>query len=378
MNILLALPRRALIALAVVLALALAASVVLLRLPQVTVTVVAATERREIVQEIILSTAVDDPDFVQFKLPAQVVEATAARERTVERTGAARHDDFARGTVVLRNELDEVQELLPKTHLRHEASGVYFLTDRPVAVPAHGEVAMPVTAKERGPAGNVPPGRLVIDKLPATTQQSVYAESNAPMSGGVAVDDPVSETELRSAREEIVQAARDEVRGQLTAVAGGAPLREELINYEEVETLVGAEVGSKTASFMVKTIVRGRAFIADETNLLGLAALKLREAASANEVFATYDLSSFSLGVLRSDFARGEAVVQGKLTGTFARKLGPASLAGRNLAGLSAGEVRERLQQEEGVGEVEVSFWPFWVTSVPGNSERVEIVVKSQ
>ncbi|PIT97983.1 MAG: hypothetical protein COT71_03070 [Candidatus Andersenbacteria bacterium CG10_big_fil_rev_8_21_14_0_10_54_11] len=375
MPLLIALPRRLLIVFAVFLTLGLMGGISFLQLPRARVTVQPTIERREAVQEIVLSTAVQDPDFVRFRLPARVVEAEATREQIIERTGAARHDDFARGTVMLHNELPEVQELLPKTHLRHESSGVFFLTDGPATIPARGETAMTVTAQAKGAAGNVPAGRFVIDKLSPDLQRAVYAESPRQMSGGVAVDEPLSENEISRARESMAAGAREEVRGKLSAAAGGASMREDLMKFEETDVAVSAEPGSTAATFSVRVTVRGRALLVDETDLLGLTVLKLRELGGPDQEFVTYDPHSFSASIIRSDFERGEAVVQGKLSGKFAHKLGLEVFSGQNLAGLSGAEVKERLQKLPGVGDVAISFWPFWVHTVPSRPEQVDISV---
>lgn len=368
-------PRRTVMALV---GLGLAAGVVgvaLVLLPTATIVLRPAQTEKAAKRDIVLSTTAQEPDFMTYTLPARLIEATATEERTVERSGAQVSEDFARGTVTLVNKRDEVQELLPQTHLKHGATGVYFLTDSPVAIPAQGSVAMNVTAKEKGAAGNVGPGRFEIEKLPAELKADVYAESSTAFAGGVVVETPISEEELVAATQEVRVAAEQKARAQLTSQTGGAPLRESLVATDVMEEIVSAEVGSRAQAFTVKATVRARGFLAHDNDLLSLTLLALRSQVEADKEFESYRPESFAVTIERADFDAGQARVVGTLTGVFASKIGPSALEAANLAGLSAEEVREHFRSIPEVGEVEVSFSPFWVRSVPSRESAVQITI---
>lgn len=347
-------------------------------LPKARITIHPAQREQTVEQTVILSTGAKEPNFAQYILPARVVEAEAAEEIIFERGEAKVAEEFAKGEVKLVNTRDEVQELLPKTHLRHEASGVFFLTDFPVAIPAKGSVRMNVTAKEKGKAGNVPAGKFMIDKLPADLQSDVYAESATAFTGGIVVETPISEEELKKAKEEVRQMAFAKARGQLTQQAGGAPVREGLVNVTASEEVVSAEVGSRAQTFTVKVAAKARAFLVNDNDLLSLTLLALRSKAAGDEEFVSYRPESFTVKISQADFARGEARVAGSLTGVFASKIGPNILDPAPLAGLSAEEVQAHFKENPAVGSVDVAFSPFWVRSVPGRPSAVEMIVSSQ
>lgn len=344
--------------------------------PQAVIKISAREMQRVVTQEITLSTHTTEPDFSKFVLPARVIEASVDERRMVERAGAKTSDDFARGRIVLINNLDEPQELLPKSHLRHEEAGTFFLTDTPVTIPPRNKVAMTITAKDRGAAGNVSPGTFIIDRLPESIKSEVYGESSEALTGGVVVESPLTEEEIQQARESFLGELSERVRGQMTAASGGAPLRADLTRLETQAEEVSAEAGSKTKEFSIRIQARGRAFQVSDNDLLSLTLLALRSNVDPNEEFISYQPDSFQLDVARVDFERGEARVVGKLTGTYAAKVGPTVLRSDNLAGLSADEVRAHFAGFSEVGEVNVTFSPFWVRSVPARSEAVEIVLK--
>jgi hypothetical protein len=371
-----ALPSRFLLLLVVAMVTATLGMVAYIYLPSATITIQPRTTDRTISQDIFLSSHTSEPDFARFVLPARTIERTVEETRRVQRQGLTTTDDFAHGSIVLVNEADEEQPLLPKTHLRHTETGEYFLTDTPVTIPPRSRVAMAITAKEKGAAGNVSPGRFLIDKLPESLQTRVYGESSSELSGGVIIESPLTEEEINQARDELMAAARERLRGELTLEAGGAPLRDDLIIIEVEEEKVSAEIGSKAHEFSLSRRVRARAFLVDENDLLSLTLLALRATVDPNEEFISYQPDSFKADVRRLDFERGEALVVGSLSGTYAAKIGPTILRGDNLAGLSADEIREHFAQHPAVGNVEISFSPFWVTETPSRPGAVEIALQ--
>ncbi|HBE90075.1 MAG: hypothetical protein A3E37_04350 [Candidatus Andersenbacteria bacterium RIFCSPHIGHO2_12_FULL_46_9] len=350
---------------------------VYLYLPHAVVTITPATVNKTVNQQILISATVKEPDFVHYKLPAKMLEKEATEKKVIERSADVTFDDFARGKVTLYNDQDEEQQLLPKTHLRHKESGAYFLTDTGVAIPPRGKVGIIVTAKDKGAAGNVKPGRFVVDKLPMSLQDAVYGESSQSFSGGVAVDKPLTSEEIDQEKEKLEVQLAERVRGMLTSAAGGAALHEDFIGYKsELETAV--PVGSSASDFEVVGKVAGQAFLLDENDLLGLTLLKLRSTVEAQQEFIEYDPQSFKVVMLRRDWERGEALVEGSLTGLFSAKLGATIFKADNLAGLTREEVHEKLKQLPGIGEVAVELTPFWATVMPARNGAVEIVVENK
>lgn len=344
-------------------------------LPKAQVTLQPVQEERGVEQQIILSAQAKEPDFVKSQLPIRIVESAAASEKTFTRGSGQEKEGLASGTVKLVNERGEEMELLPKSHLRHAETGVFFLTDKPARIPANGEITMPVTAKEPGVKGNVGPGRLLIEKLPATVQEVIYAESSQAFSGGIVVEEPLSELELNQAKDEVLQAAKEKAARELPLKAGGAFIREDLITFADEKTEASAAAGSKTNIYSVTAEAKARTAIVDDNDLLSLTLLKLRAAAGPEEEFINYDPQSFELDFVKTDFERGEIVVKGKLKGTFAKKIPATAFSGRMLAGLTLKEAQAALRDVPGVGEAKVELSPFWVTSVPGRPEAIEIVI---
>lgn len=344
-------------------------------LPTATIAIHPTVTARTIEQDIILSTKTQEPDFTRFILPATQVEKEINVRETIQRESTSATEDFARGNVVLKNTQPEEQNLLPKTHLRHEATGTFFLTDAPVSIPPEGETSVTVTAKEKGPTGDVPPGKFIIDKLPAASQALVWAESTQPFSGGHAADTALTQEEIDAAVNEAVSAARERARGELTLAAGGAPLRDDLITVNTSSQTASVQAGQNVTQFTVDVTATARGFVVDENNLLSLTVLALRSKVEPDEEFLSYDPNSFSLTIERAAFDQGEVQVKGQLTGSFGKKISPSLLTPTNIAGLSASELTERFENLPNVEKAEVQFSPFWVTSAPSRPEGIEVKI---
>ncbi len=369
------LPRRFVLLSSVVFPAIIAGGLSYVYLPRARIEIIPKTSTRTVSQDILLSASAEEPDYARYILPAKVLKEEVEIKETFHRKSQEEFDGLAHGEVTFHNHQAEEQKLLPKTHLKHEASGAVFLTDEAVAIPPRGATRVTVTAEKKGPSGNVAAGRLVVEKLPASLQKIVYAESDHQFSGGVAVKTPLSETELAQAKQAAAERARQRLRGQLTAAAGGAAIRPDLIAYEEDTLKASVQPGSQDKTYAVTARISAQALVVDENDLLSLTLLSLRQSSEVQEEFEKYDSQSFAVSIKRGDFKRGEAVVVGRLTGTFAMKVSPTAFSGSNLAGLSKNEVRERLRGLSGVGDVTVSFSPFWVNAIPAREEAVEITV---
>lgn len=347
-------------------------------LPSAKITLTPASREKKVEQAILITTAAEDPDYQRFILPASSVQAEGEATLTKQREGGAARIARAKGAVRLKNDQDEEQPLLPQTHLRHEATGIFFLTTAAVRIPPRGEVEVAVTAKEEGPGGNVSAGKFIVDKLPVSLQTVVYGESAAAFSGGEVFDTPLSGAELKQAEEEVVAEALEKARGTLTAQAGGAIIRDDLISHSITEQSTSAQAGSLSTTYAVSAKVTLRAFVVDDNDVLSLTLLKLQAHAEPDEEFVSYAPESFSIDFERADFERGEAHITGHLTGLFTQKTESTIFDTRALAGRTPAEVAEYFRRFASVESVVVELSPFWVTSVPSRAEAVEIAVRKK
>jgi hypothetical protein len=209
-------------------------------------------------------------------------------------------------------------------------------------------------------------------------QRVVFGKSERPFRGGRVVEQALTENELKMTQDQLMQELRTRLMGELTAEVKGARLREDLTLVETERLHASAQPGSFAQKYLVMVSMRARAFVADDNDLLSLTLLAVRNAPGPHQELLSYDPNSFSVKILRFDFDRGQAQIEGKLTGVLGAKVEPGVLAAEQLVGLTESEVHEHVRRFPSVGKAEVDFFPFWVNTVPSRRGAVTIVVEQK
>jgi len=345
--------------------------------PRATIAVHPKINQQKITKDIILSSKITNPDYVRFTLPATIVEEELTITKQFENAGGKTSQDFSKGTITFTNTQDEEQRLLPKTQMRHVDSGVIFLTDIPVAIPAKGTLMVFVTAKEKGVIGDVSSGAFVVEKFSPLLQKVVPAKSETAFTGGETTDTEITEDAIASAQKTVLEQATQDARAKLTTKAGGAPIRPELITTEILSQKVSTSAGSKALKYNAQAHVKAKGFVVDTHNIVSLMTLALRANVGPDEEFISYDASSFSLAIAQTDWTAGQARVSASLLGTYAKKIGSNELITDNLSGLSEQEIIHSFSASPTIGSVEVSLSPFWVKSAPSDKKQIDVRVES-
>lgn len=348
-------------------------------LPRATITVHPKVIPKQIMKDILLSTKASSPDYVRFTLPVTIVEKEIHTEKTFTQQSDSVVNDVATGTVKLTNNQEEEQRLLPKTHLKHEASGILFLTNERVVIPPKSSIATQVTAEEKGPQGDIPPGKFIVDKLPPNLQRLVFGESTDEFSGGQVVATALTQDAIDKAKQEVLEDAKQKAAGELTAQAQGKPIRPDLTTIEVTSQNVSAAPGSHAVKFTVNATVKARGFLVETHDVISLMTLALRASVESDEEFIAYNAPSFELAITKTDWKAGIARIAAKLTGTYEKKISPQDLSRENLAGLSRQEVISRFANIPSIDYADVTLSPFWVRSVPSKENQIYLeVAKTQ
>lgn len=181
-------------------------------------------------------------------------------------------DAVATGTVVLTNRTDVDQPLVATTRLL-SAGGVLFRLRDSVVVPANGSTEAAVYAAEAGASGNVPPTSFVVPGLPTALQESVYAESAAPMTGGVARVGVLTQADVDAAIATATEEAAQSVQAVLSDLIGAdETVRPELTRTSLVSYSMSDEVGSEVARATVTAVYRVDALAYRPSDLLAAVA----------------------------------------------------------------------------------------------------------
>src|SRR3989339_395488 len=130
---------------------------------------------------------------------AKLVWTEVELVKSYKPTASKEEASIAQGKVVLYNETDYDQPLVATTRLL-SPEGILFRLKTKVLVPAKGSVEAEVYADKSGKENEIGPTKFTIPGLSETLQKVIYAQSSAPMVGGVKTIGVLTKEELDQAR----------------------------------------------------------------------------------------------------------------------------------------------------------------------------------
>lgn len=149
---------------------------------------------------LILGTATSSAETL---LPGIILRATETASRTYPVKNIRLEIGRAEGIVIIHNQGAVAQLLVATTRLLAPDGKLYRLIDR-VVVPANGIIETRVRADADGPLYNIEPARFTIPGLSEEKQKLIWAESPAPITGGLRELLLISETDINTAHEALI------------------------------------------------------------------------------------------------------------------------------------------------------------------------------
>ena len=342
----------------------------------VSLTVRADTNATEVdpVGLVIPATSVDVPLTARGDFPVtgtNVVQTSASGQVTFDSINTVNAMPISRGTRVATSD------------------GVGFVTTASVVVPratvsgnsiAHGRVSVGVVAASAGPKGNVDAG--TIDQVPSSlAAQQISVSNSSATSGGARNETPkIVAADVTAATDKL----SSDLNGQVaTAVADPtiAPTGSTLypdtavlgdITYTpDTSGLDGKVLKAGQTTFALQADATATVVAVDESPLRALGETAIRAAVKPGE-----QIVEDSIAVEVSSGTVGEdGTVSYTITATaLAHRPLDANALKASVLGKTSDEATAALS---GYGKVAISLWPFWVSAVPDNADKVTLTVGS-
>jgi hypothetical protein len=313
---------------------------------------------------------------------AQVVQKTVTQQ--VNSTGTQNNGAQATGTMTLVNCSDSSISIPKGTAF--SSSGKAFLSNVSISVPASnftspgsgskckndGKATVDVTSQRGGADNNLAAANYSIGGYPST-----LSASGSAMTGGTDdISKIVLQADIDSATQKIAAAdttpIKEELKTDLTNVSQYAIV--DTFTTGTPETKTSANVGDKADSVTVTQTIK--------YTMLGVNKDDLKKII-AEDVNTKIDPTKQSI----LDYGIDGAVfgVQGTPDGGATLTMQTDVVAGPDLhtddlkkavAGKKAGDAKEIIKQNPGVKEVEVTYSPFWVSSIPGKTSKITITIE--
>jgi hypothetical protein len=376
--------RTALIAAAVVMAiLAVGGFGAFLYLPTATIVLTPTAEKIGPLQLSVQARPdVTTPDEATLTVPARTFDFDVQAFQTFTTTGVKVTEAKASGNVTFQNCDTGGGVTIPAGATVSTQAGVDFRTLAKVTIKRAaifpfacktGSVA--VEAEQAGTAGNVPAG--AINRIPAGYDPVVLSVTNTqPTTGGVHNETPeISQQDIDAAMTQLTTALRDDFDRQVRE-GTGVPAGTTLFDATKVlgtatpsldpKTLLGQAV----SQFQLGLSATGTVLGVDPTPIKALA-----EARLASQVGAGWQLASGSTTIDVGDPSVSASVVSFPVTviATRNRVVDREALIAQ-IRGLVLAEARAQLDD---YGEVQITLWPDWVSTIPTDTSRISLTIEA-
>lgn len=359
--------------------------VALLILPKAVISVKPDAEKVSGDIEVKIASSTKEVNLDDKNIPGSVVEANAEETRKFPATGKKNIGEKARGTITVYNEWDSNPQPLVENTRFTSSDGKIFRTTQSINVPGTtinqgnvvaGTAQVSVTADQPGEEYNVGPGNFTIPGLPQAKQSKIYGKSQAAMAGGLSKEVIiVSSKDVEDAKNVIANDLYSKTVEELKSKSNDDNMIiEAAIKNSIKEETPSPAIDAEAGEFDMKVTVQSWSVAFKKNDLRAVVKNELGKKIDDDKEIIDDGAGSFTYSVQSTD-------VEGQAVSLIVHANGFASLnldwdsVKSNLAGLSKEEVEEKIRALEGIRNVEVVFWPFWVRSVPSNTQRVEIKV---
>jgi hypothetical protein len=334
-------------------------------------------------------TTVTEVDPVGLVIPATSIDVPLTAQGEFAVTGTNVVQTSASGQVTF-DSINTVNAMpVPRGTRVATSDGVGFVTTASVIVPratvngntiAHGRVSVGVAAASAGTKGNV--GAGAIDQVPSSlASQQISVSNGAATSGGARSETPkIVTADVTAATDKLTQDLNDQVPTAVadpTIAPAGATLYPDTaklgaITYTpETAGLDGKVLKASQTTFTLQADATATVIAVDESPLSGLGESAIRAAVKSGD-----QIVEDSIAVEVSQGTVGEdGTVSYTITAT-ALQHHPldANALKTSVLGKTADEATAALAP---YGKVTISLWPFWVSAVPTNADKVTLTVGS-
>jgi hypothetical protein len=327
------------------------------------------------------------PDPANLILPGRIIESQGEITKEVSEVTTRKVDDFAKGTAKIKNIwkkdffLQAGAQLVQGDSPESVGTGLknIFLLDHEVSVPANGEIEAPVTAKNKGLAGNIPPGKFYFLRMSKWNRDRIWAENENAFIGGEIVTTIASQDNInqgiQQTAENLGKQELEKIKNQLSAEE---KVSEGLTRVEIIESR--ASVAPETTVDKFQAFVRGKvsSIAYSEKDLKEMAIERFKSQVGASQEIASIDENSMKYELSDISGTDGKAEVKITIPAVLMAKLPSKILDKKGIIGYNASALRERYAQFPEVDSIEAKFFPFWIKSVPSFEGQIGFDIKTE
>jgi hypothetical protein len=354
-------------------------------LPRVTMNISIEKTSVPFSNPVIVSTGIDTASVVGnvINLPGQLSVAKGNLNMNFPATGKSTISTKAGGMLTVYNSYAVQAQVLVATTRFESPDGKIFRLVNKTTIPGMktvngkttpGSVDVQVIADQPGPDYNVAPSQGW--KIPGFKGKPQYdkfsVELKTSMTGG-AVGNQVIPTpdDIKQGKIKIESALSDVLKSK-TLILNSQNLK--LLDNASVLSLTTENIGSqvdKDNNFSIFAAGELRQLVFDEKMLQDTILTSLSTSTTDMKI----DNFSISYGTSTVDFVNGKMTFSISGTLTYEPEIDFDAFK-NNILGLSADDLKTTIFNLPGLNKANISFWPFWVNSVPTRASHVNMTVE--
>lgn len=363
-----------------------ALAVLYLILPRADISVILKKEEKSFSFPVKIDQTASQIDAQKGVIPGQLIQIEKTLEREFISTGRQQIVEKAKGTVAIFNAYSSSPQTLVATTRFQSSDGKIFRIQKSIVVPAakiedgkivSASIDAEIVAEEAGEEYNIGTADFTIPGFKGTPKfSSFYAKSKTPVGGGFRGEAKVvTADDAENSRKAMIDEISDNLNSELKAKSPSElKLIPDAIKIQIIESAASPAAGSRAEKFNYKVKAKAFALLFSEKDLNKLIDEKITEKLEAGreQMFETRKIEhrEFKLfaerGTLEFNAAVEESVVFSADRGNLAK----------NLLGKNEAEIRDYLSTQTAVESAKVSFWPFWVKSVPNSEEKLKLIIQ--
>lgn len=328
-------------------------------------------------------TSVKNVDVQKNVIPGQLFEEEKSLVESFPASGHANVSTKATGMITVVNAYSSTpQTLVARTRFQAPDGKIYRL-DNQIVVPgaevANGKITpssikAPVTADQAGPDYNVSAvPKLTIPGFKNTPRyDGFYGVLENGTSGGATGDHPVAtDADIASAKAKITDTLKSAFQ---TSFLGSIPSDIKILDGASSITIGRMSIPRAAGSDGKFTVTGTAVFQAFGFREKDLDAL-LSAQASSTEAKADLIDTKLSYSAVNPNFIQKELKFSLSASANLVPDFNPNDFAGQ-ISGQSKDSARNKILALPELEDAQISLWPSWLRSLPGNSKRVHITVQ--
>lgn len=307
-------------------------------------------------------------------ISGQFFEEEKESSMEFQSTGIIEKKELAKGKIRVYNKSEKSITLIQKTRFLSD-EGKQFRSLKAITIPAKGYLdGVEVVADGAGEEYNIGPSKFSVPGLAGTSRYLlIYAESLESMKGGFLGKTPqVSEDDLKNAERILLEKLSDLGKESLRKnVPEGYVFLDELLKQEVLEKFPLTKAGQELKSFIFKAKIKSVVLSFKKQDLEARAKEFVYSQIGADQKLVEESLN-LNYSLKEKDLDKGKVNLSLEISAKSYSQP-DFQILKEKIKGKSAIEGEYLLEKEDEISKVKIKISPFWIKTVPQNTQRIEI-----